>query len=203
MYSMPICGSITDVLDQKTFEHFFIHEFYPKEPKSVLSKLTLKQQTCLKEYANEFKKTPISNIKKDPKKTAILKLLIRVGRKKIEKHMIPKPISEVESSSLARASSAETGFASEVPLETLAEIPSKQRSKIKKIMRHKPYSSTTKIRQENSPETGFASVPKREPTVDEFLEDTYVYPEWIKSINKSGGATRRKKSRARKTRRYL
>jgi hypothetical protein len=193
------CGSIKNIVEPATLEKLLIHIFYPDESKPNLSNLTKEQQKCVKEYTKRFKITPISKIKENREKSAILKKLIRVGQKKIKKHMTP----EVESSSIARASSAETGFASEIPSETLAEIPSNPRSKITNFMTHKPYSSTTKIRKENSPETGFASVPKREPTVDEFLEDPFVYPEWIESINKSGGATRRKKSRARKTRRYL
>ena len=200
MYSMSLgCRSIKNIVEPAILEKYLIHNFYPDEYEVNISKLTKDQKKCLKAYTERFKITPISKITINHEKSAILKRLIRVGRRKIKKHIIP----EAESSSLARASSVETGFASEVPSETLAEIPSKPGIKIKEFMIHKPYSLTTKIRQENSPQTGFTSVPKGEPTVDEFLEDPYVYPEWIKSINKSGGATRRKKSRARKTRRYL
>ena len=202
MSSFLGCGNIKNIVEPAKLEKYLIHNFYPEESKPDLSNLTKEQQKCLKAYTKRFQITPISKIKENPEKSAILKILIRVGRKKAQNKMVPKTTEKL-GQSIARASSAETGFASEVPSETLAEIPSKSRSKITNFITHKPYSSTTKIREENSPETGFASVPKREPTVDEFLDDPYVYPEWIKSINKSGGATRCKKSRARKTRRYL
>lgn len=187
MSSFLGCRSIKNIVEPAILEKYLIHNFYPDESEADLSKLTKEQQKCVKAYTKRFKITPISKIKINHEKSAILKKLIRVGRGKIKKHIIP----EAESSSLARASSAETGFASEVPSETLAE---------KEFMIHKPYSPTTKIRQENSSETGFASVPKREPTVDEFLEDPWVYIDWRTS---KGGSTRRKTKSGRKTRRYL
>jgi hypothetical protein len=193
------CGKITDVVDQKTIEQHLLHSFYPEKPEVNMTSLNKEQQMCLRKITTKIHKTPVSTLQKDTETQPILKMAIRVARKKITKHMKVKTPSEI-AQSIGRESSYETGFASEVPSETLAK--SKPRSKITTHMRHKPYSSTTKIRQENSPETGFASVPKDEPTIDDILNDPFVYREWIDSIKKSGGSTRRKKIRGRKTRRY-
>ena len=57
---------------------------------------------------------------------------------------------------------------------------------------------------ENTEETGFLNTD--EPTVEEVLLNPWVYIAWQISkgrLNKKGGSTRRKKSRGRKTRKYL
>ena len=206
MYSMSFfkglgCKSIDAVVDQRPLKQYLIHEFYPEDDFTPSSNITSEQTSCLKAIANRMKKTPLSQIKTKAEKN-IMQMVIRVGseRKKIKKHMTPKTASEM-GQSLERAPSYETGIASEVPSETLAEIEKKPRTKITKTMRHKPYSyNSTKIRRGKSDETGISSVPVGEPTVDDILEDPWVYYDWKAT---KGGATRRKKSRARKTRRYL
>ena len=190
------CGSIKGVLDQKTFKKYLIHEFYPEEPLPASNSLTPTQMKCLKSIADKLKTTHLSNIKKDPKKSNILKLLIRVGRKKIEKKMVPKTTEEL-GQSIARASSSETGFASEpVELPSVSE----QRPKPKSRLTYKPFSHNTTIRKTGSPTSGFSSVPEGDPTIDEILEDPWVYIDWKTS---KGGSTRRKTKSGRKTRRYL
>jgi hypothetical protein len=189
------CKSIDAVVDQRPFKQYLIHEFYPEEPLPQSSKLTSEQTSCLKAIADKIKKTPLSQIKTNKVETKIMQMVIRVGRKKIKKHMRPKTASEI-GQSIARASSAETGFASEpVELPSIVERP-----KPKSRLTYKPFSHKTTIRREYSPETGIASVPVGEPTVDDILEDPWVYYDWKAT---KGGATRRKKSRARKTCRYL
>lgn len=190
------CKSIKGVLDQKTFNEYLIYEFYPEEPLPASNSLTPTQMKCLKSIADKLKTTHLSKIKKDPKKSIILKMLIRVGRKRIKKKMVPKTTEEL-GQSITRASSSETGFASEpVELPSISE----QRPKPKSRLTYKPFSHNTTIRRTGSPETGFASVPEGDPTVDEILEDPFVYIDWKTS---KGGSTRRKTKSGRKTRKYL
>ena len=188
------CGSSKDVLDQKTFNEYLIHEFYPEEPLPASNSLTPTQMKCLKSIAKELKTTPLSDIKGDKDKSKILKLLIRVGREKIKRKMVPKTASEL-GQSIARASSSETGFASEP-----VDLPSVSRPKHKSRLIHKPFSHNTTIRKTGSPTSGFSSVPEGDPTIDEILEDPWVY---IDLKTSKGGSTRRKTTSGRKTRRYL
>jgi hypothetical protein len=189
LYSMsarfPGCGKISKIFDPSTdhLEEYLIHNFYPtSEPQPEMTELNDSQQKCLMAWANKFHITPISKIKKNKKDTEILKRLLHIGRKKIEQHITP-----VKSSMLQRGYSFETGISSNTRSSTISPV----------------HISQATIRRGKSEEEGFSSVPNREPTVDEILEDPWVYFDWQLSNGRvRGGSTRRKKSRGRKTRRH-
>lgn len=145
----PGCGKLSKTYDP-LISQYLIHHFYPDEPEPEMSELTSTQKECLSKWAQRFHSTPISTIEKNENKTKLLKQLLRVGRKKITKHIQPVK---------------------------------------------------TSLTRQLSSETGFSTDPTDEPTVDEILEDPFVYIDWkLLERLKKGGSTRRKKSSGRKTR---
>ena len=182
----PGCGKISKIFDPSTddLEKYLIYNFYPtSETAPEMTKLNDKQKECLRKWVNKFHITPISQIIKNKKNTELLKKLLHIGREKIKKHIEPVKIPTLE-----RGNSFETGIPSGIRSSTMVPVSY----------------SESKLGRGKSEEDGFPSVPDREPTVDEILDDAYVYIDWQLSKGRRllrGGSTRRKKSRGRKTRR--
>jgi hypothetical protein len=181
------CGKISNVIDPLTVQKYLIHHFYSDEPEAEINKLTDKQKKCLDRWANKFHVTPLSQIKKNEKNTKLLKTLLHIGMEKFKNHIQPIKASAINRSDSSELSSGiEPKFRKSSLLEPLPN-------------------EASKIGKESSAEEGF-SFQTGEPTVDDILKDPWVYFDWQISqgrLNKKGGSTRRKKSRGRKTRKYL
>lgn len=189
------CGGISKISDPLN-QKYLIHHFYPEEPEPDMTGLSDEQRECLSKWATQFYKTPLSKIvtplskiKGNTEKTILLKRLLHIGMEKIKNHIQPVSVSELKNTAKNDPSGFETGINPEFRNSTLTPID----INISKI-------------KGNSPEEGISI---SEPTVEEFLEDPNSYIKWqiklgrLDKKSKKGGSTRRKKSRGRKTRKYL
>jgi hypothetical protein len=180
------CGNILKISDPSV-EKYLIHHFYPDEPESEIE-LSEDDQKCLNDFANKFHITPISQLKKDTSKTKLLKKLLHIGMTKIQNHIQPVDIKELKNKPGNDVHGFKTGFEHKVVLKAHLEPVN--------ISTTKDYKSF---------QTGISLSDSDEPTVEEVLLNPWIYIEWQISkgrLNK-GGSTRRKKSRGRKTRKYL
>lgn len=179
------CGKISKISDPLK-QQYLIHHFYPDEPDPE-NELTDEQKECLSKWANKFHVTHLSVIKKDPKKTDLLKKLLHIGMEKIKNHI--QPVSPYYLKNTVRYHDKQnnvSGFDDRLLRQKMEPV---------KISTLEDYTSL---------ESGISDSNMEEPTVEEVLLNPFIYIEWqISQGRLKGGSTRRKKSRGRKTRKYL